>query len=134
MFEALNREDPGQAPVSPENMRRTLQMLRAQPARGRAVVLDGEGNRQGYALLISFWSNELGGECCTIDELYVRPEARSQGYATELFREIATGKLWERDAAALVLEVSRLNVRALALYQRIGFRGENLSLRLPLRS
>lgn len=132
MFTELNREDPGQAPVPAENMRRTLQMLRAQPARGRAVVLDGEGQCQGYALLISFWSNELGGECCSIDELYVTPRERSRGHATALFRELSERKLWEREAVALILEVARLNLRALALYRRLGFRGENLSLRLPL--
>jgi hypothetical protein len=67
MFMALNSEDPGLVPVRPEQMRRTLAKLREQPWRGRAVVCVIDGEAVGYALLISFWSNELGGEACCID-------------------------------------------------------------------
>jgi ribosomal protein S18 acetylase RimI-like enzyme len=133
MFESLNREDPGQAPVPPGNMRHTLRMLREQPARGRVLVLDDAGACRGYALLIAFWSNELGGECCTIDELYVAPEARGRGHGAALIRALASGDHFSADAVALVLEVSPKNTRALSLYRRLGFQGENLALRLPLR-
>jgi hypothetical protein len=71
MCMALNSEDPGPAPVEPEQVRRTLAKLREQSNRGRAVVCDMDGRAVGYALLISFWSNELGGEVCNIDELFV---------------------------------------------------------------
>jgi hypothetical protein len=40
------------------------------------VVCDVERRTVGYALLISFWSNELGGEVCNIDELFVAPVYR----------------------------------------------------------
>jgi len=53
-------EDPGHLTVYPENIRATLQALR-EPCRGHAVVLEIENQRSGYALLIAFWSNELGG-------------------------------------------------------------------------
>jgi hypothetical protein len=64
----LNAEDPGPNPVQPQHVRRTLAKLREEPNRGRAVVCDVERRTVGYALLISFWSNELGGEVCNIDE------------------------------------------------------------------
>jgi len=131
MFAALNREDPGQEPVPPENMRRTLRELRARPERGRAVVLESEGRAAGYALLIAFWSNELGGDCCSLDELYVIPALRSQGHASTLIRALAVGSsLWPHAAVAILLEVSPDNHRALALYRRQGFTGSNLCLRL----
>ncbi len=73
---ALFREDPSPHAPSPDHARRTLAAYRAQPVRGRAVVLDGADGVVGYAFLASFWSNELGGEVCVIDELYVGARAR----------------------------------------------------------
>jgi GNAT superfamily N-acetyltransferase len=98
MCMALNSEDPGPAPVEPEQVRRTLTKLREQSNRGRAVVCDIDGRAVGYALLISFWSNQLGGEVCNIDELFVAPEYRGRRLATTLFKRLADGgnSLWPR--------------------------------------
>jgi len=49
------------------------------------------GRTVGYALLISFWSNELGGEVCNIDELSVASEYRGRGLATALIEQLAEG-------------------------------------------
>ena len=131
MFVALNREDAGQLQVGAENMRRTLHALRERPERGRAVVLDVDAELLGYALLIPFWSNELGGECCVLDELFVRPEARGRGHAGALIDALAKGSdVWPGDPVAIVLEVTSSNTRARALYRRHGFVGDNLSMRL----
>ena len=70
----LYDEDLGILPIHPENMRATLRALRREPYRGRAVVLEIESQLSGYALLIAFWSNELGGSICEVDELFVMPE------------------------------------------------------------
>ena len=134
MCVALNTEDPGPAPVSPRQVLRTLARLREEPWRGRALVCEVDGRPAGYALLISFWSNELGGEVCNIDELYVAPAFRGRSLATNLFTAL-TGteqRLWPEKPVALELEVSPANERARALYERLGFRGNNLSMRLPL--
>lgn len=127
---ALNAEDPGQDRVSPAQIERTLATLRAEPWRGRAVVLDVGGALVGYAFLISFWSNELGGELCTIDELYVAPAARGHGHASALIEALAAGAgPWPGRPAALTLEVTPDNRRAMALYERLGFRGHNRGMR-----
>ena len=134
MFVDFNREDAGQLQVGAENMRRTLHALRERPERGRAVVLDIDAQPLGYALLIPFWSNELGGECCALDELFVRPQARGRGHAGALIEMLARGwALWPRDAVAIVLEVTAGNARAQALYRRHGFAGDNVALRLVRR-
>ena len=134
MCMALNAEDSGPAPVGPGHVRATLANLREDPNHGRAVVCDVQGRTVGYALLISFWSNELGGEVCNIDELFVAPQHRGQGLATALFRSLAEGNLslWSTKPAALALEVSLQNERACALYERLGFQDKNLAMRLPL--
>lgn len=129
---ALYAEDPSEHPMSADRVNRTLGSLREQPTRGQAVVLDVDGQCLGYALLASFWSNELGGEICTIDELYVKPEIRGNGHATTLLRSLSSGDgLWPRRPVALELETTPDNVRARSLYRRLGFTDKrNTTLRL----
>ncbi len=126
MCAALNQDDPGPRPVPEAHARATLAALRAEPTRGRAVVLEaraGMAEVAGYALLVSFWSNELGGEVCNVDELYVRPAFRGRGHGTALVRAIAAGTgPWPRVPVAIELEVSPDNPRARALYEALGFR------------
>jgi GNAT superfamily N-acetyltransferase len=119
MCSLLYIEDPGQSPIPPENIHRTLTMLRSDPKRGRAVVLDIEGKLSGYALLIAYWSNELGGEICQVDELFVTRERRNQGYGSALFNAIED--LWPGTIGAIALGTTPNNVKARRLYQRLGF-------------
>lgn len=130
---ALYAEDPSAYPVGAAQTRRTLAALRAEPGRGRAVVLDRGAAVAGYALLVAFWSNELGGEVCVIDELYVPPAHRGQGWATRLIEDLAAGRgPWPTRPVALALEVTAGNARARALYERLGFRAKNLGFVRPL--
>ncbi len=134
MCMALNAEDPGPAPVHPPQVRRTLAKLREEPYRSHALLCEVDGRPVGYALLISFWSNELGGEVCIIDELFVVQAHRGQGLATDLLTKLANieQSLWPGEPVALALEVNPANERARALYVRLGFSGDNLSMRMPL--
>ena len=127
---ALYVEDPTPEQPQPDDasVRRTLAALRAEPLRGRAVVLELDGDVCGHAFLIAFWSNELGGDVCTIDELYVAPRPRASGAASELIEALARGQLYP-GAVALQLEVTPGNARAQALYRRLGFAGKNIGLR-----
>ncbi len=122
----LNHEDPGPAVVTDQQVRRTLEELRSNPIRGKALVLDISGRLVGYALLISFWSNELGGEVCTVDEIFVAPEERGHGHATALLQSLDDA--WNRPLVATSLEISPTNERAAALYRRLGFEGSNTVL------
>ena len=131
---ALNREDPGE-PVSEPQIRRTLSAFRAEPVRGRALLVEVDSVVVGYALLVSFWSNEYGGEICAVDELYVEPSHRSRGISTSLFDAVVGDRsLWPECPFALELEVTPDNARARALYERLGFRARNQTLRRRVRS
>jgi GNAT superfamily N-acetyltransferase len=134
MSMSLDAEDPGLRPISPDHIRNTLAKLRQDPFRGRAVVCEAEGRPAGYALLISFWSNELGGEVCTIDELFVETAHRGQGLGTALLEKLTEDdqSLWPGRPAALALEVTSRNHRARQLYRRLGFEGDNLAMRRRL--
>jgi len=132
---ALYAEDPGTQPVSAEQIRRTLSTMEREPTRGLAAVLEVDGQVAGYALLASFWSNELGGEICTIDELYVDRPWRGRGHATGLITALRDGggELWGKRPVALELEITPANARARALYERLGFRAKrNTTMRLAL--
>ena len=127
---ALNAEDPGPDPVPPEHLRRTLATFQADPRRGRALVLDLDGRLSGYTFLIPFWSNELGGETCVIDELYVVPAERGRGHATRLFDALAARREpWLAGVVALMLETTPDNGRARRLYERAGFSARNVTMR-----
>lgn len=123
---ALNAEDPGE-PVGDAQIRATLAAFRAEPIRGRALVAVDGATIVGYCLLVSFWSNEFGGEMCTIDELYVAATHRNQGLGARIFDEVTA--LWGRPIVALQLEVHPKNDRARALYTRLGFRAGSELLR-----
>lgn len=134
LAQALYVEDPASAPVPREHHARTLEALRREATRGLAVVLELERRVCGYALLVSYWSNELGGEICTIDELYVAPPHRSRGHGAALVASLGEeGGPWPGRPVALELEVTPDNARARALYERLGFRVKrNATLRKKL--
>jgi ribosomal protein S18 acetylase RimI-like enzyme len=129
---ALYSEDPSPEGVPEGSFRRTLAALRTEPWRGQARVLEIDRTVVGYVFLVSFWSNELGGETCIIDELYLAPVARNQGWASRLINALTTrSDIWPRGAVAVALGVTPANARARALYERLGFTvtGLNLSRR-----
>lgn len=132
---ALNAEDPGDTPILREQAHRTLAVLREEPARGKAVVADIDGQIVGYALLISFWSNELGGEVCIVDELYVAPSHRNRGVASTLMSTLRNGdQLWSDRAVAIAIEVAPNNVHARQFFAGQGFEGGNTTMNLPRSS
>jgi GNAT superfamily N-acetyltransferase len=126
----LNADDPGNVAVAPDQVARTLAKLREEPIRGQAVVCEVDGRVVGYALLISFWSNESDGEVLHIDELFIGEVYRGRGLGTDLIERLAAREpsLWSSRPAALALEVSPQNRRAKSLYERLGFRAGNLML------
>lgn len=128
----LYREDPGPLAGGARPVRETLELLRREPWRGRTAALEWERQVVGYALLIAYWSNELGGEVCNVDELYVRPAHRGQGHARKLLVALAgASPLWPGTPVAVELEVSPANTGAAALYASLGFRPvRNRHLRL----
>jgi GNAT superfamily N-acetyltransferase len=130
---AYYREDPGSGPVSPEQIRRTLEAFREEPWRGRAVVLEHGGGTVGYALLVSFWSNELGGEVCDVDEVFVTPEHRNRGWGRALFEAIERGGLWPSPIVGMALGTTRDNAAARRLYERLGFEPIGVSMVKRLR-
>lgn len=80
-------------------------------------MLRRDNKNIGYALLVFFWSNEYGGNILTVDELFVKADFRGQGIGTDFFSFI--DKL--ENKAAIRLETTPGNLRALEYYKRMGF-------------
>jgi GNAT superfamily N-acetyltransferase len=116
---AYYAEDPGLIEVMAEQVRQTLVTFERQPWRGQAVVAEEE-QIVGYALLVPFYSNELGGAVCEVDELFVRPTHRGEGLGTALFEVIDDGRFGS--FVGIALGVTRRNERGRRLYERLGFR------------
>lgn len=91
----------------------------------------------GYALTARTWSREAGGEVVWLEELYLKPQARSKGYATQFFAylldflgvtELESGGIDGVEHPArggvrrLRLEVCPSHERARRLYARWGFK------------
>mgnify|MGYP003393373152 CR=1 FL=1 len=131
---ALYREDPSPMRDTKKNIQATLSEFRQNPIRGRAVVLEVVHEIAGYALLASFWSNELGGEICFIDELFVKSNHRGQGQSRALIAALSNeSPLWPTKPVAIDLEVTPQNEKARALYAKLGFRpAKNAHMRLLL--
>ena len=122
MSRELYAEDPAPMPVPERHTRETLATLRQETTRGRAFVLDADGAIAGYVLLITFWSNELGGEVLVIDELFIRPRYRNRGHGRSLLTELTRSNAFgPRPPVAIELEVTPSNTRATALYSSLGF-------------
>lgn len=80
------------------------------------VFKDGE-KYLGYGMLAKSFSTEFGKNCIWIEDLYILPEARSQGIGRAFFAFVR-----EKYAdCALRLEVEKENVRAVALYEKCGY-------------
>lgn len=129
MCQSLYREDPSTHDITNDQIMTTLETLHKDPSRGIVVSLQLDNKIQGYAFLIAFWSNELGGELCVIDELYVNSKFRGQGHASSLIKALSQdGFIWPRKLAAIELEVTPKNERARKLYSNLGFQSVRNSM------
>ena len=118
MIRMLYEEDAAPSTVDPSRFPATVTHFLAHPAAGKIIVFE-EAAIVGYSILIPYWSNEFGGTILFVDELYVKPEARSRGIGRRFFEYLEDEKLDE--TVALALEVSPANVRARRLYESLGF-------------
>ncbi len=119
LVQAFYREDPGAPSIPAEQVMATAAALARNKERGSLFVFECEGALAGYAILILFWSNELGGTVIVVDELYVEPGHRNRGIATDFLTLLQ--RVAPPDVVGLQLELSPSRKRAQGLYRRLGF-------------
>jgi GNAT superfamily N-acetyltransferase len=85
----------------------------------KGYIMELGGKPVGYALTAKTFSQEAGGLVVWIEELFVLPQYRDKGLATEFFAYLKQNV--EPHVARLRLEVSPENAAAMRLYERMGF-------------
>ena len=85
-----------------------------------AFIVEADGKTVGFALTAKSYSHESGGKVLWLEELYIKPEYRSLGLGREYFAYIEDFARRE-GFARIRLEVEEENVRARALYARLGY-------------
>jgi len=101
--------------------RRALAAIAGGEPLARAWLFELEGGAVGYGVLTLGFSVEYGGRDGFIDDLYLAPEARGRGLGRQVM-EFLEAQARALGVHALHLEVGAENARALALYDRSGFR------------
>ena len=99
-------------PVS--NMEKTFNLLMEGLDFAKAYVCEKNNKTVGYILLALTYSNEAGGMVVWLDEIYVKPEFRSQGIGSELI-DFVIDK-YKDNAARFRLEITESNMGAKKLY------------------
>lgn len=105
------------APVPVENYARTFDEMMRSDDYVWGYIFEHEGATCGFALLSRTFSQEAGGASVTLEEIYIDPEYRGRGLATELFTYLKQQDWIMR----LRLEVEDDNEGAKRLYERMGF-------------
>jgi GNAT superfamily N-acetyltransferase len=83
------------------------------------VARDGSGRAVGFATVFWTWSTLQAGRIGVMNDLFVAPEARGSGAADELIRESAR-LVGERGGSSLEWQTAKGNLRAQAVYDRVG--------------
>jgi ribosomal protein S18 acetylase RimI-like enzyme len=131
MIFSLYREDPEGEPISEQKIEATVAESVKHPEKVAVYMIKKDYKNIGCAILVTFWSNERGGNILTIDELYIKKNYRDSGTATKFLSFVEHFE----NIVALQLETTPSNQRAFALYKRLGFTPvQNTHLIKPLSS
>ncbi|MFA9381375.1 MAG: GNAT family N-acetyltransferase, partial [Acetanaerobacterium sp.] len=80
------------------------------------------GRPAGFALIAKTFSQEAGGPVVWVEDIYILPEFRSKGLGRAFFKYLLET---HHDAKRVRLEVVKDNTRAIALYEKLGFKHFN---------
>lgn len=108
-------------PVNEKNFQKTFQMCIDKIPFVKGLIIEWDGEKAGYALASVTYSNEAGGMCLWIEEVYILSAFRGQGIAKQLFAFIEREWIPEHGIKRVRLEVTENNQAAIGLYKQIGF-------------
>lgn len=107
-------------PYNEKNALLTFRRVLERHENLQGYLLVDKSNRQGigYALVSSYWCNEDGGNVIVLDELYISPNSRHNGYGSLFLKWLE--KHCGSYARTISLEVLRTNQRAQSVYRKDG--------------
>ncbi len=109
-----------QIPFSSDSALKVWQNAWLHPEFVRGWLLEFESQVVGYVVLTFGFSLEYGGLDAYVDELFVKPEFRGCGFASQALGFLAL-ECQKLNIVALHLEVDADNHNAKALYAKHGF-------------
>ena len=107
-------------PWDDETKRKALLQLLDDPMAGQVWLVFLNEELVGYVILSYYFSLEYNGRTAVIDELYISPDYRGRGIGKETLQQICNFA-GDHGLTALHLESELTNVRATALYKKLGF-------------
>ena len=110
--------DAVDSPVPTENYAKAFDEMMTSDRYLKGYIFEDGGEACGFALLSRTYSQEAGGISVTIEEIYIDPEHRSKGLATEFFERLKSNG----EIMRLRIEVESYNEGAKRLYERMGFK------------
>jgi len=120
--------DFDEIPYRSEKTRTALGILLRDLSLGRVWIIRYGRKAVGHAILTFGYDLEFNGRQATITELFIAPEYRSRGLGGKMVKLIEE-TCRQMGIGALELQVERDNVRAQALYRKLGFRAHD---RIPM--
>lgn len=106
--------------VDTEYLEATFDELMRSDVYAECYIIEKDGETAGYGLLAKTFSQEAGGINVWLEELYIRDRFRSEGLGSEFFRFVENELPYP--VKRFRLEVEEYNVRALSLYERLGYK------------
>lgn len=109
-------------PFSETTARKTFKRIIERHENLWGFLIFEEGNKEtpiGYSLITSYWCNEEGGNELIMDELFISPEHRRNGYACKFMDWLMDH--FKDKAVAITLEVLTTNQTAKSFYDKEGF-------------
>ena len=85
----------------------------------RAVIAESDGQPVGYAIFFEFYSSFQGRVGLFLDDIFVRPAFRKQGFGTALLAHVA-GIAWKEKYFCMRWEVLDWNKPAIDFYNNLG--------------
>ncbi|WP_106777219.1 GNAT family N-acetyltransferase [Peptostreptococcus russellii] len=73
----------------------------------------------GFGVVTTYYTSEVAGTTVQLEDLFIQEEYRSRGIAKEYFKHVMES---HPEAVRFRLEVSPSNVKAIKLYDAMGFR------------
>jgi GNAT superfamily N-acetyltransferase len=106
---------------SDEDLVAMYEALIADPEREglQLIARDDSGRAVGFATIFWSWSTLSASRIAVMNDLYVDQAGRGGGYAEALIRACAD-RARERGAATLEWQTAKDNLRAQAVYDRVG--------------
>ena len=98
----------------------SLALIAGPETEGQQLVArDGEGRAMGFATIFWSWSTLSASRIGVMNDLFVHPDARGSGAAEALIAE-CVARAGDRGATSLGWQTAKDNLRAQAVYERVG--------------